>query len=195
MDKILSAISQFIMRLMGWRIEGTVPSLSKMVIIGAHHTSNWDALFLILGAFAVNRRIYWLVKHTLMRPPLSWLIKALNGIPVDRTTSSGVVGQAVDIFKQRDEFILLLSPEGTRRKVTRWKRGFYYIAMGAGVPIVPVAIDYRLKVLRIGKEIYPTGDLEADMEIFREFYRGTTPRYPEKAGDIIIAPGKRDVHE
>lgn len=176
---------------MGWHLDGTIPSIKKAVIVGAYHTSNWDGVLLILAAIAYGRRIHWLGKHTLFRGPTAPIVRLLGGIPIDRTRSSGVVDQAIETFRQNDEMLLALAPEGTRRRVPRWKRGFYYIALGAGVPIVLGAPDYARKRIIIGPTIQPTGDIEADMARIRAFYETTTPRYPEKAGPVIISAGTR----
>lgn len=187
MSAVWSVIAGALLGLFGWRVEGTLPPVKKMVIIAAHHTSNWDGLLLVLAAFRLRIRIHWMVKHTLMKPGLGLLIRALGGIPIDRTASHGVVDQMVDEFNRRDEMILVISPEGTRKYVTRWKRGFYYIAFNAGVPIVLGTPDYKRKRVIVGPSFMPSGDLEAEIELIREFYEDKTPLYPEKAGDIVLA--------
>lgn len=188
---MLSWPAHAILRLLGWRIEGRLPDVPKAVIIGAYHTSNWDGVLMILAGIALNRRIHWLGKHTLFRGPAGFFVRLLGGIPIDRTRSTGAVDQAVDTFKERDELLLAVAPEGTRRRVNRWKRGFYYIAVGAGVPIQLAAPDYPTKRMVIGPLIHPTGDIEADMVAIRAFYETTTPRFPENAGPAVIGIASR----
>lgn len=187
MANVWSWLSGVLMGLVGWRVVGDVPHVPKMVIIGAHHTSNWDGVLLIFTSFRLKIRVHWMVKHTLMRPPLGWLLKAMGGLEINRMTSTGVVQDMVDEFNRRERMILILSPEGTRKKVRRWKRGFYYIAQGAQIPIVLAGVDYARKTVWIGPAIMPSGDLEADLVPIREFYADKTPRHPENAGDIMVA--------
>lgn len=188
---IFSAIARVILRLSGWQVVGQVPDLKKAVIAAAHHTSNWDGVLLVLGALSIRRRMLWLGKHTLFRGPLGTIMRAVGGIPLDRTHSSGAVEQAVAEFRRRDSIYLVLSPEGTRRKVSRWKRGFYQIALEAGVPIVLTAPDYPRKQIVIGPVIWPSGDIDSDMVAIREFFSDKTPRFPERAGEVVITGAPR----
>ncbi len=188
---VLSFLAKLIFRLIGWRIEGKLPDIKKAVIIGAYHTSNWDGVLLIIAALAMGRRIHWLGKHTLFKGLAGPFVRLLGGVPIDRTASHGAVEQVVDVYKASDEMLLAVAPEGTRRKVSRWKRGFYYIALGAGVPIILGAPDYPTKRIIIGPTIHPTGDIEADMVAIRAFYETTTPKFPEKAGVPVIGTAPR----
>ena len=187
MSTLWSKIAGAIMALFGWQVVGTLPAVDKYEIVAAHHTSNWDGLLLVLASFVLKIRVHWMVKHTLMKPPLGWLLRVLGGISINRTASHGAVEQMVDEFNRHDKMILILSPEGTRKKVSRWKRGFYHIAKGANVPMVLAAPDYKRKQIIIGPMLVPSGDLEADLVPMREFFKDKTPRHPEKAGDIVVA--------
>jgi len=155
---------------LGWRFEGSVPNLAKAVVIVAPHTSNWDFVIGVAAMFAIGIRVVFLGKHTLFRPPLGALMRWLGGLPVDRRTATGVVDEAIEMFAARESVILALSPEGTRRRVARWKSGFYYVALGANVPIVPVAFDYSRRVIHFGDPLRPSGDIEADLERLAEFF-------------------------
>jgi|SRR5690606_19085115 len=188
---VLSLIARMILRLAGWQVVGDVPDVKKAVVAAAHHTSNWDGVLLVLGSLAVQRRILWLGKHTLFRFPLAPALRLLGGIPLDRTASNGAVEQAVAEFRRRETMYLALSPEGTRRKVSRWKRGFYQIALEAGVPIVLASPDYKRRQIVIGPVIWPSGDIDADMVRIREFFQDKTPRFPERAGDMVITGTRR----
>lgn len=183
---ILSVIARLLLRLFGWRAAGRVPDLPKFVIIGAPHTSNWDGLILILMAFVLRVRLHWLGKHTLFKPPFGGLLRALGGIPIDRAASRNAVEQAVQWFNGRERAVLVIAPEGTRGKATRWKTGFYHIALGANVPLVLGFIDYSSKTAGLGLVIEPTGDLDADMEAIRAFYAGITGRHEERMSEITL---------
>jgi len=167
--------------LTGWRFEGAIPNVAKGVIIVGPHTSNWDFLLGVAAMFALGLRVSWLGKHTVFRRPFGPLMRWLGGIAIDRRASVGVVEQIIATFDARDSLILGLSPEGTRSRVKRWKTGFYHIALGAGVPIIPVAFDYSAKVVNLGEGLAPTGDLEADIEVLRLFLARAVGKRPELA--------------
>ncbi|RMG99284.1 MAG: acyltransferase [Chloroflexi bacterium] len=164
----------------GWRVVGTPPDLPKFVAIGAPHTSNWDFIIAMATLLALRLRLSWMGKHTLFKGPFGWLFYWLGGVPIDRRAKHGVVEQMADEFARREQFLLGIAPEGTRRKVDRWKTGFYRIAERAGVPIVPVALDYSSKSIIIGEAFYPTGDLEEDLARLQAFYANVTAKFPEK---------------
>ena len=172
-------LGRSILSAMGWRIEGRVPNLPRLVVIAVPHTSAWDFLVGMAGMFALGIRISWLGKHTLFRPPLGGLMRWLGGIAVDRRTSGGLVDKTAALFNRRDKLILGLAPEGTRKKVDTWRSGFYHIAYRAGVPIVPVALDYGTRTLRIGSPLVPSGDYEADLPRLRAFFEGVVGKRPE----------------
>jgi 1-acyl-sn-glycerol-3-phosphate acyltransferase len=171
---------------MGWRCEGRPPDLDKYVMIGAPHTSNWDFPIGLALLFSLDLRLYWLGKHTLFRRPFGALFSLLGGVPVDRTRSGGVVNQIIRAFEENDRMILVLSPEGTRKRITHWKTGFYYIAHGAGVPIVPAYVDYRRGVGGFGPLLHPTGNIEADMKTIGASYVNAFGKHGEKVGTITI---------
>lgn len=186
MATFFSWIARLVLQLVGWRIEGTVPPYKKMIFVGAYHTSNLDGFLLVAAAFALRHRVLWMVKHTIMKFPLSLLLRALGALPINRASSHGVVEQVVDEFNRRETMKLVIAPEGTRRKVSRWKRGFYVIAQQAGVPIVLAAPDYKRRAVVIGPAMFVTGDVEADLAIIRNFFSDKTPRFPEQAGEITF---------
>jgi len=158
-----------------------LPAVNKLVVIAAPHTSNWDLPVLLGLAFALRAKAYWLGKHTLFRWPFGFLFRWMGGIPVYRSASQNAVAQSVEMFRNSEKLILAIPPEGTRSKVSHWKTGFYYIALGAEVPISLGFIDYKRKASGLGPTLYPTGDIEADMEIIRNFYADVTGKYPDKA--------------
>ncbi|NIP24559.1 MAG: glycerol acyltransferase [Phycisphaerae bacterium] len=186
-DRFIMKSAQLIMRLFGWRVVGIFPDVPKFVTIGAPHTSGWDLPLGIgiIAAFGV--KVCWMAKDSLFRPPLGWLLRALGGLPIDRNARHNVVDQIVQQFKKHDQFILGLTPEGTRRRVKYWKTGFYYIAYKANVPIVLGFFDYRRKICGIGPSIMPSGDIEADIAIIKDFYADITAKHPEKFGEIKVA--------
>lgn len=174
-------LARFAMTLFGWKIEGTLPNSSKVIVIGAPHTSNWDWILVMFTAYSLGIRITWMAKHTLFKKPFGSIMRWLGGMPVDRRAAGGMVTQAVDKFHREDNLILCITPEGTRSKVREWKQGFYHIAQGADVPVVVAAFDYGRKKVRFGPVFKPTGNLEADLPIIKSFYAGVIARHPQLA--------------
>jgi 1-acyl-sn-glycerol-3-phosphate acyltransferase len=158
-------------RLLGWKIIGDPPALRKYLIVVAPHTSNWD--FMIGLAVRSIKRIQanFLGKRELFRPPYGWIFRKLGGYPVDRKSSSQLVDQIVQIAQREERFIVAIAPEGTRSSVEKWKTGFYYIAVGAEIPIVLVAVDYPSKTVIWGPPLYPSGDLSRDAVKIDAFFK------------------------
>ena len=174
------------LRILGWRVEANLPEGKKYVLIGAPHTSNWDFIYMLLMRGAIDLRPHWAGKDTMFRWPVAGLWKELGGIPVDRRSRRNFVDQMVAAFLEHDEFILVIAPEGTRSKVGYWKSGFYYIALGAGVPIVLGFLDFARKVGGLGPAVVPTGDIRADFVAIREFYADKAGKYPREQGEIKL---------
>ena len=171
-NTVLRGISVATLKLLGWKVEGSLPpGCEKSVFIAAPHTSNWDLPFTLMVAFALRLNIYWMGKHQIFRPPFRHLMMWLGGIPVQREKSSNMVEASAQAIITADGPVqLVVPPEGTRSKVRYWKTSFYYIAVGARVPIVMAYMDYVRKVSGIGPVFVPTGDIEADMAAIQAFY-------------------------
>lgn len=180
-NALAEALGHAVFRLMGWRIEGQLPPLDKFVVIGAHHTSNWDFVLFIAAKFILRLNARWFGKHSIFRWPFGALMRYWGGIPIRRHLKLNTVEQAIEAFAEHRQFILVLSPEGTRRRVERWKSGFYHIACGAGVPIVPAALDFQHRRIVIGAPFQPTGNEEADLRQLLAFYRPYVPKNPDYA--------------
>jgi len=177
----LHRTSRIILVLTGWRAEGRLPPIPKFVLVGAPHTSNWDLPYTLLIAFALRAHIHWMGKEAIFRRPFKGFFKWLGGIPVRRSQSHNLVAQSIQQFKRNENLILTIAPAGTRKRVIRWKSGFYHIATGAAVPIVLGFLDYRRKVGGIGPVVYPTGDMAADMETIQAFYDGVIGKHPARS--------------
>lgn len=178
-NRFSRGVARWLLRRAGWDFEGTVPEVPRLVLIGAPHTSNWDFVVGMLTVFAIGLDVHFVGKHTLFRPPMGWLMRWLGGTPVNRSTSQGVVGQLIDTFEANEHYVLGISPEGTRRRVETWKTGFYHLALGAGVPILPAFFDYRRKRIGVGSLLHPSGDIDADIATLRAFYTPFEGKRPE----------------
>ena len=176
---MLSKISAFILKILGWEIVGQWPDVKKFVLIVIPHTSNWDFPYGILIRKAMNRNIQYAAKDSLFKWPFGIFFRWSGGVPVDRSKSNNFVDAVVDIFNERDEFALCIAPEGTRKKVDKLKTGFYYIAKGAGVPIVMFRFDYGKRQFVASEPFYPTDDKEADFAVIRDYFKGVTGKIPE----------------
>lgn len=164
-----------------WTISGSLPPDRKFVIMGASHTSNWDFLVFLGAVHALGRQVHFIGKHSLFKWPLGGFMRALGGVPVDRSARQDLVSQVVAQFDAHDDFILVIAPEGTRSATQQWRTGFYQIARKAGVPIVCAGPDYPSKRGVFGPVINPTGDYAADMKPAFAFFRTLSPRHPERA--------------
>ena len=170
-NRVTSSLGAGYLALTGWRFFGAFPNLEKFLIIIVPHTSNWDFIIGSAVIFALRLRVSFMVKHTLFWEPFGTYIRWVGAIPIDRRAAHGSVGEAIATFNNSKQFVLAITPEGTRKKVRKWKTGFYHIAVGADVPIVPVAFDYGNKTVVIQKPFYPTGNLEPDIEFLQSYYR------------------------
>lgn len=176
---ITGAIARLFMLASGWRFTGTLPNLRKFVIIVAPHTSNWDFPIGVQAMFALGIRGTFLGKDTLFKPPFGFIFRWLGGVPVDRKSSHNVVDQTIAYFHKRDQMILALSPEGTRKRIDRWRTGFYWVAVGAKLPIVPVAFDFPNKRYIIHEPQVMTGSPDVDIPHLRSFFKAEQACRPE----------------
>lgn len=195
-NTLMRWISVLILRLLGWRVDSTAADVQKCVLIGAPHTSNWDFPIALMICFALRLDVYWMGKASLFPPVLGAVMRWLGGIPVDRSQSGNLVQGTIDAFNQNEKLLVIVPPEGTRGKVTRWKTGFYYIAVGAGVPLGLGYVDFKEKVGGVGKLFYPCGNIDEDMVLIREFYAGFTGKNPQQFdADQIQAKSQKSVEE
>ncbi|MCE7985792.1 MAG: acyltransferase [Caldilinea sp. CFX5] len=172
---ILQALARFALARFGWRVEGTLPNLAQFVAVGAPHASSWDFYLGMMLIIGLGVRVSWMGKAALFRWPLGGIMRWLGGIAIDRKSRHNVVEQTVQHFATHPQLIVGLMPEGTRKRagvpVKEWKTGFYYIATGAHVPILPIYIDNPGKRVIFGRLLMPTGDLAADLATLQQFYR------------------------
>lgn len=177
------SLSKFIyFKLIGWKITGSFPKeIKKYIIIVAPHTSGLDFFvgILVRSILPEIGKAKYLGKKELFKPPLGWIFKATGGYPVDRSKHGDLVDSIVDIFESKEEFVIALAPEGTRKRVEKLKTGFYYIAKKAKIPIVMVGFDYEKKEVIVNESFHTTENFQDDMETIMEFFRGITGKIPE----------------
>jgi 1-acyl-sn-glycerol-3-phosphate acyltransferase len=172
----------------GWQLVTEAPEPRRAVILALPHTDNMDGLLLVALTQTIGMPITWMIKDVWTRPPFGWLVRRAGGMAIDRSRAHGVVGQMIEEMKAREDLYLVIPPEGTRRRTDYWKSGFYHIAVGAGVPIVPGCLDYRTKRGGFYEPIHPTGDVRRDMDAIRAVYPdlAAMARHPEKVGPIRL---------
>tara|TARA_B100001057_G_scaffold125156_1_gene123829 strand:- start:2526 stop:3131 length:606 start_codon:yes stop_codon:yes gene_type:complete len=177
-SKLLRKIARFGINISGWSIKGKVPDEERIVIIAAPHTSNWDFILAMLAIFGLNIKLRWLGKHSIFKPGFKFFFKWLGGIPVYRDNPSTLIDSVVKIVKKEKSIVIAMTPEGTRKKVKRWKTGFLRIAKQTHSKILLISIDAPTKSIEIGKIFNPTGNSDEDLAFIQKYYssfRGINP--------------------
>ncbi|WP_400073865.1 1-acyl-sn-glycerol-3-phosphate acyltransferase [Zobellia russellii] len=174
----MQKLAQFIyFKVMGWKMVGQFPGhLNKFVIAVVPHTSYMDFFLGLLIRKVWNEQINFVGKKSLFTFPFGYIFRRLGGEPIDRSKNNDMVSATVKVFQKREKFRLTIAPEGTRKKVEKWKTGFYYIAKGAQVPIVLIAFDFGKKQVKISEPMLTTDDKEADFKVYESFFKGVVGR-------------------
>ncbi|WP_201509428.1 lysophospholipid acyltransferase family protein [Psychrobacter alimentarius] len=179
--KVTPVVASALIKMAGWRNVGEIPNIPQAVVLALPHTSNVDGMYAIPCLFALDLNISIMAKHTLFKIPVfAQLLHWVGVIPINRGKKGSVLQASIDKFKTGKPLFLGLAPEGTRQYTENWKTGFYYLAVGAGVPILPVALDYNTKEVRFLSPIYPSGDIDADLPKIYAQYKGVMPKHPER---------------
>jgi 1-acyl-sn-glycerol-3-phosphate acyltransferase len=179
-------LGRAVMRLIGFRFEGPFPDLPKCVAIVAPHTSNWDFVVGLAAMLALGLDTRWLGKHTIFVGPFGPLWRWLGGIAVNRKAAMAVADRAVAAITDAERICVAIAPEGTRRRVDRWKTGFHRIALGAGIPILPIAFDYGRRAVVFLEPRQATADLAADLLALQALFRPEMACRPDSYG---VRPG------
>ena len=171
----------------GWTLKGShLAEHRRCVVIDAPHTSNWDLVYTLVAFDMMGLPVRFTVKKVWMDFPQGLFMRELGGIGIDRSPKDGsterksMVQAMIDLFEETPgDLAITVTPEGTRSLRTKWRSGFYHVAVGAGVPILLGYLDYGKKEAGIGKVIHPSGDFEADMKEITDFYQTIEPKFPE----------------
>lgn len=170
----------FFYRITGWKVTGFVPQDQKLLLLVAPHTSYWDFPVGYAAKIILQFDAKFLGKVELFKTPvLGWILKKMGGVPVIRDKNNNMVDFVVNLFNTNENFKVVITPEGTRAYVPKWKTGFYHIAKNAGIPIVMCGFDFKKKVVEVKPPFYPTDDFEADMDYIMSYFRGVTGKHPE----------------
>ncbi|WLD56752.1 lysophospholipid acyltransferase family protein [Salinispirillum sp. LH 10-3-1] len=182
-----SLLGRLILSLFGWKVTGQLPNVSKAILIGGPHTSNWDGVVTLSAMAMLRLDARVMVKDSAFVGPLGLLLRWLGAMPIDRNSARDVVQQTVDQLNAHAQFMVIVSPEGTRDGASQWKSGFWRIASAAGVPIVVATADYKKKEVSFPGLVMPSEDMDADMKQVLEFYRGVEPRHTERLSAPLAA--------
>ncbi len=165
-------ICKYILKKLNWRYEINIDEIpQKCVICIAPHTSNWDFVFGKLVYCAMGKKSYFLIKKEWLFFPVSLVLKPMGAIGVNRSKHNSITDQVAEKIRSGEITQIGITPEGTRKKNTEWKKGFYYIAKKANVPIVLAGFNYEKKKVIFGKTLIPTDDENADFEIIKNYYK------------------------
>jgi 1-acyl-sn-glycerol-3-phosphate acyltransferase len=189
----IQKLADMALRLAGWQLVGELPDLPKYIIIGAPHTTNWDFVLAMMIKLSTGLRFHWIGKDSLFRLPYGWFFRWTGGIPVWRERRQNFVEQIVERINNADEMVIVIAPEGTRSKSHYWKSGFYYMAVGANVPILLAFVDFPQKEFGFGPLFYPCDDISLDFEKIREFYSQKSGLYPNQQSAIELKPRSETV--
>ena len=171
---------------MRWTLDVTEPHPDKFIICLAPHTSNWDFIIGQLYSSAEGMKSNFLMKKEWFFWPLGPIFRRLGGIPVFRSKKSSMTDNLAEAARQADHFMLCITPEGTRKPTTEWKKGFYFIAQKAEIPILLYGVDYEQRLIRCTKTMIPNGDVEAQMREIQLYYKDFKGKKPENftIGDV-----------
>lgn len=172
--------SRFVLyKLFRWRVNVTLPIYDKCIICLAPHTSNWDFVLGQLFSHAEGFRSDFFMKSEWFYGPLSKMFRRMGGIPVNRDKKMSLTDQLAAAAEHANKFHLAITPEGTRQPVDEWKKGFYFIALKANIPILLFCVDYKKRTITCTKEIRPNGDLEGQMDEIRQYYAANLSEFPK----------------
>ncbi|WP_374529720.1 lysophospholipid acyltransferase family protein [Novosphingobium sp.] len=177
-SRLVKRLLLWLYRWKGWTLSGETSLPGRCVILGAPHTSNWDFVFFLGATSRLGVEPAFMGKHTLFKWPMTRFMLDMGGVPVNRSTGGNYVEALIAEFKRRSRLALVIAPEGTRSSKGGWKSGFYHIALGAGVPIVPAWVNNETMQGGIGPALMPSGDYQADLAKLAAFYRSVLPDHP-----------------
>ena len=179
---LVAGFGRLALTLAGWRIEGNFPDSAKFVLIVVPHTSNWDFPVGLMAKFALHLGCRFIAKRSLFWWPLGAFLRQVGGISINRAAAADFVDQTVRIFEAREKLVLVITPEGTRSRVDRWKTGFHRIARAATVPVVLVTFDYSRRIVRLGPSFPATADYDADLAAIQSHITAQMAKHPARYG-------------
>jgi len=194
-NKFSQWLGTTVLKMMGWSYSGTFPCRSKMILAVAPHTSNWDFVLGIAVAFNLRLKITFFGKHSIFIPPFDRLLRRWGGIPIKRSTKSGVVDGMADKMREAKSMVLCLSPEGTRSPISPWKTGFLHIAHKANVPVFLVTFDYKKKLIEFGPLHNISDNIQLELNRIYLHFKHAQGKYPEKMLTNVVPPVEKEIEK
>ncbi len=179
-------ISKAIMRLVGWKVTGSLPKDKKFILLGEPHTSNWDFLLMFGAAYSLRLNVSWLGKDAIFKKPFGTIMRYFGGIPINRKKTNDLVQSTSKLFQESERLVIVIGPSGTRSKREYWKSGFYWIAHTSKIRVVCASLDFANKIVNVGICFMLTGDVKKDMDKIREFYKDIKGKHPELENKIRL---------
>ena len=181
-SQISQWIGRTVLKSMGWKVAGSIPNEKRILIVAAPHTSNWDFVIGMGALLGLNAKIRWIGKHTLFKPGISWFFRWLGGIPVNRKNPASLIEDVSNMIKKDRGLMIGVAPEGTRKKINRWKTGFLRIAKTTQSKILFISIDSPSKTIKIASTLFtPTEDKENDLEFVKSYFRNFKGINPDQS--------------
>ena len=181
-SQISQGIGRAVLKSMGWKVAGSIPNEKRILIVAAPHTSNWDFVIGMGALLGLNAKIRWIGKHTLFKPGISWFFRWLGGIPVNRKNPASLIEDVSNMIKKDRGLMIGVAPEGTRKKINRWKTGFLRIAKTTQSKILFISIDAPSKTIKIASTLFtPTEDKENDLEFVKSYFRNFKGINPDQS--------------
>jgi 1-acyl-sn-glycerol-3-phosphate acyltransferase len=179
--KVFQKCSSLVLSAAGWSVKGQIPNECRLIITAAPHTSNWDFVLAMLCIISLNIKVRWLGKSSIFKPGFKWFFHWLGGIPVNRDNPASLIDDVATIVKNDNGIIICVTPEGSRKKVTRWKTGFLRIAELTDSKILLVSINAPTRTVHIGKIFKPSGDKDKDVLAVKSYYKPFQGINPENS--------------
>lgn len=194
-NKFSQWVGTSVLKMMGWRYNGTFPCYSKMIIAVAPHTSNWDFVLGLAVAFNLRLKISFFGKHSIFIPPFDRLLRRIGGIPIERSAKHGVVDEMANKMRESENMVLCLAPEGTRSPIYPWKTGFLHIAHKANVPVLLVTFDYKKKLIEFGATHNISDNTQHELNRIYLHFNQAQGKYPEKMMTKVVPPVEMDIEK
>ncbi len=167
----------------GWKLKGVIPDDPCLLVIAAPHTSNWDGWNLIMTSWISRTNLRWVVKEEFTKGLAGSFVKWTGGLGIKRDKSRNLVDQIATLIKESDDLLLLVAPEGTRKKTDHWRTGFYWMAHKANIPMIAARMDYSIKTISFTGPFYTHGDIEEDIKPIFATYDEVSGLHPERESD------------
>lgn len=178
-NKLIRALGTFILQIRGWRIKGRLPHDRHLVLAAGPHTSNWDFFFGMAAILSLDMEVHWVAKHSIFRWPIGRLLRALGGLPIDRSRPEGVTETIANRIKSSEAMIVGITPEGTRSKVANLKTGFIRIAQAVPCRVLPITLDFEKREIRLEPLFTPGESAEIDVERVKNLFAQVTAKNPQ----------------